>query len=264
MPWKEIRVENWEALTKELDHFGTLPPLEQRVVFRGQADAGWQLIPSICRRAAEGETPMTMIELEDMARREFSSQAHLHFPKGILPTEDSSILPWWFLMQQYGAPTRLIDWSTSPYVAAYFAVEDKWSRSGAIWCYDQYQVNTYMLSQHGDLFEDAIGGHVDQLLTEPDPPEILFTITRFLKNDRMVAQQGLSTLCTSMFSKHDEVIEKAFSKPSAATCVKLEIPADCKQDFLIRLRSMNITANSLFPGMDGLGRSVYELLSVHQ
>lgn len=261
--WTERRVENWSLFSDELDSLGVLPPLEQRLVFRGQSKSEWTLQPKIGRGESGRQTTERIIEMEEAARREFASQAHLHLKQSILPSDESPSLNWWFLMQHHNAPTRLLDWSGSPYVAAYFAVVEHWDSDGAVWCFDHRRLDEYMTSEFGDRFESAIESHIDELLTDPRAPDMLFTITRLTKNERIVVQQGLSTLCTEVLADHADVIARAFSNgPGAATCMKFEIPAASKRQFLINLRSMNITASSLIPGIDGLGRSVKELVQL--
>lgn len=263
MTWTKQRVKDWIQFSAELDKLGVKPPLDQSLVFRGQSKSKRSLLPKICRGPGRDSSAPRIIELEGATRRVFASQAHMHLPSSVIPSDESSVLNWWFLMQHHNAPTRLLDWSQSPYVAAYFAVVNNWESDGAVWCFDHHRMDEYMTLQHGDKFEGAIDRGIDDLLTDHLSPEMLFTLTRFKKSERMVAQQGLSTLCTNVLADHADVIPNAFSGDGAsATCMKLEIPAECKQSFLIHLRSMNITANALFPGIDGLGWSVQELLRV--
>jgi len=47
--------------------------------------------------------------------------ASQYIPENLIP-DDEDLVGWWQLMQHYRAPTRLLDWTRSPYVATYFAV----------------------------------------------------------------------------------------------------------------------------------------------
>ena len=164
------------------------------------------------------------------------------------------------MMQHYRAPTRLLDWTTSPY-AAYFAVEDRWSVDGAVWGFTILDVEQGMDKLYGaapisdprrlpTLFQD-----------QASPPHVQM-IARGLNTDRMIAQRGKFTVCRQPLHDHARPIEAALAT-APTKCVKIIIPHSRKQEFLKRLRAMNITANALFPGIDGVGRSVSELVRMH-
>ena len=71
----------------------------------------------------------------------------------------------------------------------------------------------------------------------------------------MAEQQGRFTMCLRIHQDHECIAAKV---PSTHL-KKIIIPYERKSAFLAQLRQMNITASALFPGVDGLGRSVAEL-----
>ena len=78
---------------------------------------------------------------------------------------------------------------------------------------------------------------------------------------RSVAQQGLFSVCGSILGNHGEILRDTMPEQfEKALFQKIVIPARLKDEFMRKLRSMNITARALFPGLDGLGRSVTDLI----
>ena len=84
------------------------------------------------------------------------------------------------------------------------------------------------------------------------------------KSERFVAQQGYFSLSVNVLGSQEQLIveqcEDATTKsPQQMFFEKWIIPARIKVELLRRLRAMNIAAHSLFPGIDGLGRSLGEV-----
>ena len=121
MAWIDIPVNDWDAFNTHASRFAVGMP-GMAYAFRGQASSSWNLDTSLVRTLHKTVTIPKAIEIERRALLEFQSQAHLHLPTSLLPDRDD-LGTWWSLMQHYGAPTRLLDWTGSAFVAAYFAVE---------------------------------------------------------------------------------------------------------------------------------------------
>lgn len=230
--------------------------------FRGQSDSKWGLKPSLLRYLGDEITAEAALDIEKSALAEFKSNAHLHLPQSVFATTTDTI-SWWTVMQHHGAPTRLLDWTASLYVAAYFAVHGDRRTDGAIWI-----VHTASLHEKIDegVVESKIPkteAEIQPLFFEADPPPIVTFVGRNNKSDRMIAQQGFFSVCRSVLGDHGKIFEHAFSGPSDKLRYgKLVIPADLKPVFARRLRTMNISANALFPGIDGLAKSVAEFIQL--
>jgi hypothetical protein len=80
----------------------------------------------------------------------------------------------------------------------------------------------------------------------------------------MVIQQSFFTVCRDVLANQEEVLAdlSLSHHQSRELFSKYVIPASLKPIFLRRLRVMNISAATLFPGIDGIGRSIGELIRI--
>jgi hypothetical protein len=105
-------------------------------VFRGQSNSSWGLKSSFERAAEDIESNKWPI-LEQNMLLEFKRHAH-HFLNHV--PKDNSLVEWLAIMQHYGCPTRLLDFTRSPYIALFFAIENASSNS-AIWAINTKSYN---------------------------------------------------------------------------------------------------------------------------
>jgi FRG domain-containing protein len=192
--------------------------------------------------------PRAWREQEERILRIFKRKA-IHFLDIVPDLEDD--FEWLALMQDHGAPTRLLDFTWSPYVAAFFALHNT-THEGVIWACNPVELEKmkrveldkptsfrkYFLASTGDFV----------WLCEP-----------YAMNRRLIAQSG-TFLVPGVLNKSIEEILKEYPNPKE-TLIKFILPAEkVREKGMHELYRMNITQSTLFPDLDGLARSLaYEL-----
>jgi len=149
----------------------------------------------------------------------------------------------------------VLDWTSSLYVALYFAVEENHDEPGDIWFFNwtafQEQGESYVDPRQKGVAEKAIAEGSENKLSSA----LLLKPT-----SRMIAQQSQLTFCTSIFGNHKDILEKV---APAIQLTRVHIDSGItKRKCMMQLQRMNITASALFPGLDGLGRSIAEYVGV--
>lgn len=256
--------------------------------FRGQQEASWPL-NSALQRAAEEEQSTTVLltGIEEEMIEEFQRKAH-HFVTD--PPPAGNLIDWMALIQHFGGPTRLLDFTKSFYVAAFFAVE-RASGESAIWCVNHYELllglekflNLHTIKSTLPRWQvlHRTGAAVQEILRQNKISfqKAIFEVQPFKLNERLVIQQGLFLCPLSIgISFMDSLAETLGLAPTAfansgvqdlgafsdierlrkeAAVVKLLIPRSIQHDVLQDLWNMNVNAATLFPGLDGLARSLH-------
>lgn len=255
-------VKNWQHFVAIVDMYDMGPPHQPIFLFRGQADSNWPLVPSLIRMAKRsGLKPEHVSALEDQLLHEFMKQAHLHLPPETIPAK-ADLLSWWTLMQHHHAPTRLLDWTYSPFVALYFACVQLDQQEGAVWMVASRYISDKMVEKFPDCAGHATRARQQQYYHSSSGPDFLEFIERNTQTAQMVAQQTMHSVSTAPLADHGELVLRVLSGEESSKgnpFRKLIIPAARKIEFLRSLRFMNVTSNALFPGVDGLGRSLAEL-----
>jgi len=253
MGWCELRLKKWSDFVNLVERLTSneVNGKEREWFFRGQSNAKWKLEPSLRRCFPENEENIErVIDIESKLKKQFESQYHLHAKPDGINREVLGIVWWWTLMQHYGCPTRLLDWTLSPYVALYFAVEQNPKEDGAVWFFPFLPLNELARQKLGEF------GKFSEIIFETKRIKVVYPLEVNIHNERSASQQAVFTMCTHILSDHEVTIEEAFQgQKESYQLQKVIIPSRLKNECLFRLQTMNVTAGSLFPGPDGLGRA---------
>ncbi len=251
---------------------------DRACLFRGVSNTTYRLVPSIARRYVAASRPCWLTldaihSLETSATNEFIARAHLLLDQRSMPdpnVEDARSLHWWQHMQHYGAPTRLLDWTGSPYAALYFSVCDEPDADGAVWMINYLAVQ----SQMHDKYESAFAlpkyikqGRLIPLIASNRDSEwravwqgYVFMKRCVRPDERMVAQSGWYSCATTPECDHGEAIGAAIAEAGAAAhgvwAKRVIVPAERKPEILRDLFGMGISHATLFPGLLGFAQSL--------
>ena len=217
--------------------------------FRGQGDSAWNLTPSLYRGEWEFAREREMT-------RDFQLRALVDVDKS-----PSTYLGWLFVMQHHGMPTRLLDWSESPLVALYFAVEDfANSRDAAVWALHPWSLNESAES-FGEKSVPGLSKEIDENYwlprnTHPTPARVKKALPMAIRpahtTKRIIAQKGQFTVHGS----EDVGLDQIFPPRANITLSKIEIKGTAKLDILKQLFITGISRYSLFPDLDGLSQEI--------
>ncbi len=259
--WQEIEIDSFSGFVERIRTLNPHWPNREQWIFRGQTDVGWSLQPSLLRIFADqGLAGEKFVGIEQDMRKAFGNEAHRFLPSHYLAEFESDLTHWWAVMRHYGSPTRILDWTLSPYVALYFAVEGLWADAGALWCVRGKAIGKSFGTKYPTLYKKTWKDERKKVkgnpFSAPMSEPMLYFYEMRPQIDRISAQQGRFTVCTDPLQDHGSVLEQHLANKDL---LKFTIPAKCKPVFMRELHLMNITAKSLYPGIEGLGKSMEEI-----
>jgi hypothetical protein len=251
-------------------------------LYRGQRSVGWGLEPSLERACLPLRQGKSLAEVERHIVREFQRGAEAYLSYIPRLPEPTSWLEWLALIQHHGGPTRLLDFTRSIYIAAFFAFDEPgdddrviWAvNPGALWRALQQRVPE--MPAGGDRSEALFNHYFTSEASEPSA--IIIRPDRL--NERIGVQQGTFLCSLSMKHTLEEnlfgmlgIDPRRASEPNrmvnlswadtdmlplitGSPIVKLVIQNHIGAEVLMELAQMNIKHASLFPGLDGYARDL--------
>lgn len=227
-------------------------------IYRGHSNSEWELESSLHRAFKEAQSihklnngngkTLNRLDHEKVMLDRFKCNAHLYLDH--LPQHDD-LLSWLSLMQHYGAPTRLLDFSFSPYVALYFALETG-DEDAAIFCINHNAIRSDDDEYFGKNRLEVYSRMMDLSGSKDDP--YLFAFEPTFSNQRLLSQQGLFVATNTLEASHERILRDYIVNDG--DIVKIIIPAKHRLYGLKRLNMMNINSANIYPGLEGFCKSM--------
>jgi voltage-gated potassium channel Kch len=227
--------------------------------YRGVSKANYDLKPKVYRKSGFEAVRKYMRTTtdEEEVRRAFKSSAVQLMTEPHLPADEKG---WYFLMQHYGAPTRLLDWTDGALLALYFSLRElKKPRDAAVWVLDPSWLNTKTLGGEEDTylsgvmlpewketdpwfptpFEETLHAEMPLAL---DPPHVArrVSVQRGHFTVHGTDKQGLDRLATQ---KDSRLLKIVIGKTGIVA-------------MLDDLETLGIVETTIFPDLEGLSREL--------
>jgi len=215
-------------------------------VFRGMSDKDYHFCSSLTRLGGCYE------DVEYHMLKNFKKYSQIE--------EEHNHWKWMSIAQHHGLPTRLLDFTFSPFVAMHFATENlvKYDRDGVIWCVDIEQAHR-VLPEKFKLELGRVKAHLFTVDMIDKVAKDLYEFDNSCEEDfalffeppsldqRIVNQFAVFAIMNrATASLHDWLRDR----PELYR--RIVIPKELKWEIRNKLDNANITERMLFPGLDGL------------
>lgn len=258
---KTFRLEGWNyffnLIEVEVLNRAGLPG--RSYIWRGQRRSDWPLSSTIDRLfgrlgfLAAGQDALEKRSKKQLETFRYAARGR----RGPSPTKLSEN-ELWALGQHFGLATPLLDWTRSPFAAAYFAFEELASDPTPF--RTVYALNERVVLSAGEQIDN--GPSIEQ----GRPPLVEIVDPLYDENQRLVNQGGCFTRAP-IGTPIEQWVATVFENSTEPVLIKIEIPDDGRIDCLRTLNLMNINHLSLFPDLIGASRFTnlrFELEGEHE
>lgn len=271
LPETQLKAEEeWESIRSILLDLYQAHPYW---IFRGMTNESFELQTSLERKKIDRGFRKVLYQ-ETIER--FANSAYQYRDIEYIPSRNE-LLEIQSLMQHYGTPTILLDWTYSPYIAAYFATNDAFDNrcpSGVLYALNTFAINRtleayfrqYKIIEREVIFDRFSETDIfNKIISYPwsTGEGFVIPIEPRRTNNRLKIQQGLFTVNGNIFYSFEEnlallldfAIKNDPKFDTSQVMRRIVIGSSQKQSIQEDLLLMNITAASLFPGLEGFSKS---------
>ncbi len=268
------QIADWEDLARAMDFFRCLELGKQvsgkaeEWVFRGVGDAADDTplnttLDQVANDFGIKGEGIARIEIDQLL--EFMRRYHLYAVES--PPAKGDTLDWLALMRHYGAPSRLLDFTYSFLVAAYFALGRKEKNprgQPTIWAISKTwlsrEVPTIVargnnLAQPFKRYLKYRDGNGFREVFFKGRPQIVYPVSPFRLNQRLTIQQGLFLCPGDVTKTFDENLKSMPHHEENVMRIPIEFGA--RTDLLMAIYRANMNRATLFPGLDGFALSLW-------
>lgn len=251
-------IKSWVELTEVENEFDQ----KDEWVFRGQDTLAFPAtsLERHCKNLNLSGVEVSDLEIKLI--RDFARRYHLYGGSASPPRGHT--LEWLALMQHYGTPTRLLDFTYSFFIGAFFAVETA-DTASAIWAINTKRLRAEVIQ----LITASVTNGKDRvaeyqrvrdakpfrdLFMAETPMRFVYSANPIRLNERLTIQQGVFLLpgdVTVTFESNMRAIPN-----HDKNVVQIVIDSSCRLDVLRKLHRLGINRATLFPGLEGFARSL--------
>lgn len=225
-----------EIIITDIEHYlQIIEPIRleknEYLLFRGQSNDN-PLLPGIARKNPKINSGVKEdVMLEHLKRVGFLK----------LHSQNLDIWDLLILAQHHGMQTRLLDWSSNPLVALWFAIQNVHKHSQ-----DSY---VFVLSANSEMAIDKTKNN------DPFALNQTYILKPTLNNERIIGQYGWFTI-HNYSADVGKFVPLNENINTSEKITKILIPAELKLNLLNRLTLMGVNAKSIFPDLDGYCRHI--------
>jgi hypothetical protein len=252
----EIEIFKPKSLSHYIEIIKQIKSTNALLWFRGHSNVKYKLYPSFFR------IPQKFVKNNHARHEKEIFDRFTERSLQYLSAEMKDNWAWLFFMQHYGIPTRLLDWTESPLIALFFALENiiknrQPKNDATVWVLNPIKWNRSVLSYQS--FAGGVLSKNDEQLSQFSPPanfksipEYSLAMNGIYNSKRIAAQKGTFTIFGS-----SKCMEDYFNEKIDSPCLfNIVLQKQCLQTIKDELISCGITESVVYPDLDGLSREI--------